>query len=580
MAHPERPVVEESRGFNLFTSIWIVPLIALFISLWLVYQHFSKLGPEIRITFPNSGGLEAGQSVIRYRNVPIGKVTRIEIQEGGNGVVVIARMNKEAESFMNETARFWIVKPEVGYTGISGLETLLSGTYIAMYASLGKEDKQHFEGLKTPYRDITSGEYVLLNSKSVGGIRVGTPINYRNIQVGEVEHISLAVDGTSVEVVAFVKKEYAHLINITTKFWFQGLANIGLKGGRLDVKLAPIISYLAFGGITFESKVDKPYPKAASNYFYRLYESEYEAESKKIGEKLRENHLFTFRFKGKISGLKKGATIQYQGFDIGEVSEVQLHYDSSTHMMESKVSGDIDVSIFVDANKSGFENLQDAVEEGLRAQLVSVNPLINSLFVDLVFSKNIAPVSLLKNETEGTVFPVLDIQKSSLLDELTRFTRKLNRLEINSLLVSAKNLVEESTQPLKASLVQLEKAIESFKKLADQTTTPVHTMVTTMTHTSKNLDTTLANLDHTLGAIDSITTEESMKEVPKKLNIAIDELGKTLETTKKVLRGYRSNSLFGKRVTQMLKEINKSSEETKRLLRKLNKKPNSLLFGE
>jgi paraquat-inducible protein B len=216
MAHPERPVVEESRGFNLFTSIWIVPLIALFISSWLVYQHFSKLGPEIRITFPNSGGLEAGQSVIRYRNVPIGKVTRIEIQEGGNGVVVIARMNKEAESFMNETARFWIVKPEVGYTGISGLETLLSGTYIAMYASLGKEDKQHFEGLKTPYRDITSGEYVLLSSKSVGGIRVGTPINYRNIQVGEVEHISLAVDGTSVEVVAFVKKEYAHLINITT----------------------------------------------------------------------------------------------------------------------------------------------------------------------------------------------------------------------------------------------------------------------------------------------------------------------------------------------------------------------------
>jgi len=580
MAHPETPIIEESRGFNLFTSIWIVPLIALFISLWLVYQHFSKLGPEISITFPNSGGLEAGQSVIRYRNVPIGKVTRIEIQENGEGVVVIARMNKEAENFMNETARFWIVKPEVGYTGISGLETLLSGSYIAMYAALGKEEKQHFEGLKNPYRDITSGEYILLNSKSVGGIRVGTPINYRNIQVGEIEHISLAVDGTGVEVVAFVKKEYAHLINITTKFWFQGLANIGLKGGRLDVKLAPIISYLAFGGITFESKFDKSYPKVASNYFYRLYESEYEAESKKIGEKLRENHLFTFQFKGRISGLKKGATIQYQGFDIGEVTEVQLRYDSNTHMMEGMVAGDIDVSIFADGNKSGFENLQGAVEEGLRAQLVSVNPLVNLLFVDLVFSKDTAPVSLLKNEKEGTVFPVLDIQKSSLLDELTQFTRKLNALEINGLLVSAKNLVDESAQPLKASLVELEKAIKSFKNLASQTTAPINTMVTTMTNTSKNLDVTLRNLDHTLGAIDAVTTDESMKEVPKNLNKAIDELGKTLETTKKVLRGYRSNSLFGKRVTQMLKEINKSSEETKRLLRKLNKKPNSLLFGE
>ena len=91
---------------------------------------------------------------------------------------------------------------------------------------------------------------------------------------------------------------------------------------------------------------------------------------------------------------------------------------------------------------------------------------------------------------------------------------------------------------------------------------------------------TSKSLSNTLGGIDGITGEKSMQEIPKKLNKAIEELGKTLKTTKRVLRGYRSNSLFGKRVTEMLKEINQSSEETKRLLRKLNKKPNSAIFGD
>ena len=566
MAEISQPTIEESSRFNLFTSIWIVPFIALIISLWLVYQHFAKMGPEIQIVFANSGGLEAGQSVIKYRNVPVGKVTRIEIQEGGLGVVVIARMNKEAERFMNETTRLWVVKPEVGYTGISGLETLISGSYIAMHAAEGKEPRSDFKGLNSPYRDINSGEYILLSSKSVGGIKAGTPINYRNIQVGEIEHVSLASGGKRVEVVAFVKKEYAGLINITTKFWLQDLANIGFKGGKLNVRLAPVISYLAFGGVTFESKFDRTYPKASSNYFYRLYESEYEAQSRKIGQELRENHLFSFQFQGRISGLKKGASIQYQGFDIGEVNEVELHYNSQSHTMEGIVLGEIDVSIFTDHNRSGFENLKSAVAEGLRAQLSSVNPLIKALFVDLVFAKDTAPVSLVTNEVRGTVFPVLDIQKASLLDGLTKFTNKLNQLEIQPLLSSAKTVIDGSAKPLQEALDSLNKAIVSFKALADENSEPLRSMLTSITKSADSLN--------------GVVSDDATKAMPKKLNKAIGELNRTLRTTKKVLRGYRSNSLFGKRVAEMLKEINRNSEESKRLLRKLNKKPNSLILGE
>jgi len=562
MAQPKQPTVGDSRDFNIFTSIWIVPLIALTISLWLVYQHFSKLGPEIRIVFKNSGGLAAGQSVIKFKNVPVGKITRIEIQKNGEGVVVIARMNRESEAFMNETTRFWIVKPKVDYSGISGLETLISGSYISMYAQKGEESKEYFSGLDTPYRDFNSGDYFLLRTLSSAGVKVGAPISYHNIQVGQVEHVVLSSDNKGIDIVAFIKKDYSKLINTTTKFWVQSLASVGLHGNRLDINVASVISHLAFGGITFETKLDKSYPKPQSNYFFRLYDNRYEAETKKIGKDIAEIHAFSFKFKGKISGLKTGESIRYQGFDIGEVTDIELSYDSENHTMRGSILGEIDVSIFADGNRSGMENLQLAVNKGMRAQLTSANPFLDVLYIEFAFAENVAPV-ILRKEIDGTVrFPVVDVQRSSLVTELTEFTNKLNGLKIDEMLESLQSLVESS----KSTLVELEKAIISYRELADRNKEPLNEMIHSIDRVSKDLDTTLKG--------------DSVKDMPTKLNTAIEELGKTLKMTKRVLNGYRSNSLFGKRVTNMLKEINRSSEETKRLLRKLNKKPDSLIFGD
>jgi len=156
----QRPTIEESSKFNLLTSIWIVPFIALIIAGWLAYQYFSELGPEIRIIFPTNEGLNAGQSQIKYRNVPIGTVTKIVLQKDGEGVAVIARMEKNATPYLNTNAKFWIVKPEVGISGVSGLETLISGTYINMSSTKGGEYKKSFQGLTQTYRFDEEGMHL------------------------------------------------------------------------------------------------------------------------------------------------------------------------------------------------------------------------------------------------------------------------------------------------------------------------------------------------------------------------------------------------------------------------------------
>jgi paraquat-inducible protein B len=162
----EIPEVEESTKFNFITSIWIVPFIALIIAGWLGYQHFAERGPEIEIIFHQNEGLVAGQSVVKFRNVPVGKVTKIYVEEGIDGVVVVVRMNsKISKPYLTEHARFWIVKPEVGMSGVSGLDTLISGTYIDIYSKAGgKNFKEKFIGLTQPYRDSMEGEYFHLSS--------------------------------------------------------------------------------------------------------------------------------------------------------------------------------------------------------------------------------------------------------------------------------------------------------------------------------------------------------------------------------------------------------------------------------
>ena len=167
------PKIEESSKFNFLTSIWIVPIIALIIAGWLAYQNYSQRGPVIKIIFPQNEGLIAGQSVVKFRKVTVGKVIDIGIKEDlKQGVVVTVRMNKGAKPYLTEKAKFWIVKPEVGLRGIRGLDTLISGTYIDVYSEEGGTFREEHIGYTQPYHDSSGGKYFHLRSLDGDNISV------------------------------------------------------------------------------------------------------------------------------------------------------------------------------------------------------------------------------------------------------------------------------------------------------------------------------------------------------------------------------------------------------------------------
>ena len=278
------PEITESSNFNLITSIWIVPIIALIIAGWLAYQHFAERGPEIKIIFPQNEGLVAGQSLVKFKNVPVGKVTDIYAEEETEGVVVVVRMNsKSSKPYLTEQAKFWIVKPEVGLSGVSGLDTILSGTYINIHSKAGgKKITDKFIGLTQPYRDDLKGDYFTLTSPNGEGVQVGTPIYFKNIKVGQVEYLYLGLNNKYVELVVFIDNEYTPFINSDSKFWLRSTVNVDFTRGNLDVSIAPM-NYLLQGGIEFSSSGKNEKSLVPSKHVFKLFKNKTESQRQVIG---------------------------------------------------------------------------------------------------------------------------------------------------------------------------------------------------------------------------------------------------------------------------------------------------------
>ena len=541
------PEITESSKFNLITSIWIVPFIALIIAGWLAFQYFADRGPEIRIIFPKNEGLVAGQSFVKYLNVPVGKVTKIYAEEGTEGVTVVVRMNsKSAAHYLSEHAKFWIVKPEVGLSGVSGLDTLISGTYINVYSKAGgKQRKDRFIGLTHPYRDSGKGEYFRLQSFSGDNVDVGTPIFYKNIKVGQVEYLYLGFDNKNIEIIVFIDKQYAPFVHDHSRFWIKSNVNFDFSKGNFDVNIASL-NHLIQGGIAFSSHGETKGEKVLDTHVFYLYKNKTEAESKIIGSEFRANKQFMLKTEQSLANLKVDSVVRFEGFNVGRVENIELSYDKNRHKMLGQVILDIDTSVFEDRNEvnsSGVLNFYQAVESGLRAKIASLDPITGMQFIDLTFKHHDGNGSVIQDGKFARL-PMASQSSSGIMTSITQILDKINNLPLDELVASVHKVVESSVQPV------------------------------------ENANVLLVELQSTVKNMNKFTGKKSFEVLPDELAKAIKEMTRTLKSTQKVVKGYDSDSLVKQQLAQTLEVLTKTSQEMQIFLRMLNRKPDSLIFGD
>jgi paraquat-inducible protein B len=103
--------------------------------------------------------------------------------------VITVATTAEAKPLLTDGTVFWVVKPRLFAGNISGLETVLSGSYIGMLPSqTAGKTQQDFVGQEDPpiLQANVPGRIFLLKSTRIRSISVGSPVFFRDLSVGQV----------------------------------------------------------------------------------------------------------------------------------------------------------------------------------------------------------------------------------------------------------------------------------------------------------------------------------------------------------------------------------------------------------
>lgn len=315
----ESPVIEKKRGIS---PIWILPLVALAIGGWLLYTSYRDAGIPITIHYLDAEGITAGKTQVMYKGVAVGLVEAIEVDEDLQGITLMVKMKKKAKRGLVEDTKFWVVKPEISAGRISGLETILTGSYIAIQPGTSSIFSDNFEGLTQPpvLPSDSPGLHITLKADALNSLQKSSPVYTKNLQIGKVKGYHLAEDN-SILIDIYIQPEFSHLIQVGTRFWNSSGITVGgnLQAG-FNLKMESLAS-LIYGGIscgTPESLAESS-PPAANGMVYQLYNSFDAAEY----------GLFMTLQLASGGGIVEGTTrIMYRGLEAGVVKKIRLNNDA------------------------------------------------------------------------------------------------------------------------------------------------------------------------------------------------------------------------------------------------------------
>ncbi|OCH30284.1 paraquat-inducible protein B [Aliivibrio fischeri] len=360
----EQVNIKEERGIS---PLWILPLLALCLGGWLVYSSLMEAGQRIQIYFEDAQGLMAGRTTIRYQGLEVGMVKNITLSKDLSNIYVDADIYPEASDLLKENTQFWLVKPQASLTGISGLDALVSGNYIAILPGSG-EAKTKFTALANSpaIQPNTTGLSVTLRSKDLGSISVGSKIYYKKIPIGEVYNFKLDHKTDNVRIKALIEEQYAHLITSKSRFWnASGIgANIGFNG--VDVQFESL-SALIGGAIAVDSPDDG---KAIENgKEFQLY-SNIKTAGRGIPIKI------TLPDNNQIS--PNGSAIMYRGLEIGQINSLKLSDDKKDIIASATVE-----PAFTDYLNDGSRFVLEEAKLGLSG-VENIGNLVRGNFLTLV----------------------------------------------------------------------------------------------------------------------------------------------------------------------------------------------------
>ncbi|EHK63259.1 intermembrane transport protein PqiB [Achromobacter arsenitoxydans] len=427
--------------------IWLVPVVAALMGLSLVVRTWMQAGPDISISFNTAEGLEVGKTQLRYKDVNIGTVKSIGFNSDRSKVVVQAELAKEVSDLAREGTNFWVVRPRLDVSGVSGLGTLLSGAYIGVDAEEGKGEsnratKRSFEGLEVPpaVTHDRAGKRFKLRASDLGSLDIGSPVYFRRINVGRVIGYALDKDGAAVNVEVFVDAPNDRFVTNGTRFWNASGVDFSVNADGLKVRTQSLVS-MAVGGVAFEpvQTVRDGGAQAPADSNFDLYPTEAAAKANPDGEAF----PIRMRYDQSIRGLAVGAPIDFNGITLGNVTQITLDFDPESKRFYSLVDAtlyperlgrvyeEVRERALKDGDVAGGRLLGVMIKHGLRAQLRTSNLLTGQLYVVLDDFPNAKPVEF--KMSEPAMIPTVPGNLDQLQQQVSNIVAKIEKIPFDKI---------------------------------------------------------------------------------------------------------------------------------------------------
>ncbi|HEY4292346.1 intermembrane transport protein PqiB [Luteibacter sp.] len=504
-----QPVVRKSKlGFSL---IWLVPIVAALVGISLLVSHFLSAGPQINVSFLTAEGIEAGKTQVKYKNVVIGKVTTMRLSKDRSHITVMIDLDKDARAFATKGTRYWVVRPRIGASGVSGIDTLLSGAFIGTDAGDSDEEQSDFTGLETPpaVTHGAPGRRFVLHAGDLGSLDIGSPVYYRRIQVGRIVSYELDKDGKGVSLQLFIDGPNDRFVSKDSRFWNASGVDVSLSAEGLKMNTQSLATVIA-GGVAFQ---DPPGPHeivpAPEMSDYTLFNDETTALAPPDGKP----RYIRMRFEHSLRGLAVDAPVEFLGVKVGRVVSVNLDYDPATKTFPVVVGA----LVYPQRLGQAHEKLAKAVggdgdtlfprimsglvAHGLRAQARSGNLLTGQLYIALDFDPK-APKVAFDAQARPVEIPTMAGDFDHLQEQISSIVDKVEKIPFDSI---GRNL-DGSLKELHGTLKQVNgDLLPEAKK-------------------------TLEGVSHTMGTANDALSENS----PLQQNIAntLEELQRTVRSVR------------------------------------------------
>jgi paraquat-inducible protein B len=443
--------------------VWIIPILAAVVAIGIAIQRVRNEGPTITIVFRGASGIEAGKTFIKYKDVAIGLVKTVQLSDDYAQVVVTAQIAKHAAGLIVEDAKFWVVEPRVSLSGVSGLNTLLSGQYLGFQAGKSLKRARLFTALDTaPVITDQPGLRLRLTAKTLGSLGIGAPIYYRSLSVGQVEAYTLAADGKSIEATVFINAPYDKYVTSAARFWNASGIEVAAGASGVEIRTESMVAVLV-GGLAFDvPEFLPPGAPVAANTEFALYQSRTTAMTQPDAV---ERH-FVLYFDESLRGLSVGAPVTLFGLTVGRVAEVGLTYDPATLTLRPRVlvtfypervgaslsakeratAGRNPLNMSTETRARVLHHL--VVDKGLRAKLETGSLLTGELYVAFDYVPN-APKPTIDWSRDPLELPVDSGGLASIEAKLNSILTKVDNMPLGAMGTNVNNALAALNRTLK-----------------------------------------------------------------------------------------------------------------------------------